>query len=127
MPANSHGGSTGEEIGTGHGGSYLWVTKRFPLCRSTQKLQRIAFAPEVFLGFFKGEQQSCAVEGEEVNVPGDRGAVKACAASLLSGGLAGRVGNFGDFRTVPNGNDPYDLSLSPIEKTVRPNDDLSMG
>jgi len=111
LPANSHGGSTGEEIGTGHGGSYLWVTKRFPLCRLTQNLQRVTFALEMFLGFFKGEQQSCAVEGEEVNVPGDRGAVKACAASLLSGGLAGRVGNFGDLRAVPNSNDPYDLSL----------------
>ena len=65
MPANSHGGSTGEEIGTGHGGSYLWVTKRFPLCRSTQKLQRIAFAPEVFFGFFEGEQQG-AKKGDAV-------------------------------------------------------------
>ena len=129
MPANSHGGSTGEEIGTGQGGSYLWVTKRFPLCRLTQKLQGMAFAPEVFFGFFEGEQQGGAVEGEEVTMPRDRRAAKACAASVLSGGLAGRcrVGNFGDFRTVPNGNDPYDLSLSPIEKTVRPNDDLSMG
>jgi hypothetical protein len=39
--------------------------------------------------------------------------------------LAAR-GNFGDLRTVPDSNDPYDFSLLPIEKTVRPNDDLSM-
>ena len=43
----------------------------------------------------------------------------------LSGVLAAR-GNFGDLRTVPDSNDPYDFSLLPIEKTVRPNDDLSM-
>ena len=43
----------------------------------------------------------------------------------LSGVLAAR-GNFGDLRTVPDSNDPYDFSLQPIEKTVRPNDDLSM-
>ena len=35
----------------------------------------MAFAPEVFLGFFKGEQQSGAVEGEEVNMLGNRGEV----------------------------------------------------
>ena len=42
----------------------------------------------------------------------------------LSGVLAAR-GNFGDLRTVPDSNDPY-VFLLPIEKTVRPNDDLSM-
>ena len=39
--------------------------------------------------------------------------------------LAAR-GNFGDLRAVPDSNDPYDFALQPIEKPVRPNDDLSM-
>jgi hypothetical protein len=33
----------------------------------------MTLAPEVLLGFFKGEQQSGAVEREEVNMPGNRG------------------------------------------------------
>jgi len=41
----------------------------------------MTFAPEVFLGFFKGEQQSGAVKGDEVSMLGDRGAARACAAS----------------------------------------------
>jgi hypothetical protein len=36
----------------------------------------------------------------------------------LSGVLTAQRG-FGDLRTVPNSNDPYDFSLQPIEKTVR--------
>jgi hypothetical protein len=35
----------------------------------------VAFAPEVFFDFFEGEQKSCAVEGEDVNMPGNRGEV----------------------------------------------------
>ena len=35
-------------------------------------------------------------------------------------------GNFGDLRTVPDSNDPNDFPLRPIEKPIRPNDDLSM-
>jgi hypothetical protein len=34
--------------------------------------------------------------------------------------------NFGDLRAVPDSNDPNGFALLPIEKTVRPNNDLSM-
>ena len=44
------------------------------IVRLTQKLPRVALAAEVFFHFFE-QQQSRAVEGEEVNMPRNRGEV----------------------------------------------------